>query len=104
MHLTYHDSDGHKATAATATAEEAGAPEHICEIPSIRGGEFPIRLVCDADSKRLMLRGINEGGFSCVDIDLLDIVDWLHSIAPSAVNFDELARAATVFAAGAGAC
>jgi hypothetical protein len=27
MHLTYHNSDGHKATASTASAGGAGAPE-----------------------------------------------------------------------------
>jgi hypothetical protein len=32
MHLTYHDSSGHKATASTANAEEAGAPEIEIEI------------------------------------------------------------------------
>ena len=78
----------------------AGAPETICEMPRIRGGDtgFPVSLVCDADSKRLMLRGINEGGYACVDIDLFDVLAWLHDIAPMGVNVDDVTGALTVFA------
>ena len=32
MHLTYHNSDGHKATVSTANAGEVGAPENEIEI------------------------------------------------------------------------
>ena len=35
MHLTYLDSDGHKATASTANAGEAGAPEIEIEITPV---------------------------------------------------------------------
>lgn len=80
---------------------EAGAPELICEMSGIRGGDtgFPVSLICDQDSNRLMLRGINEGGYGCVDIDLLDVVNWLHQVCPVGVDSNELARAIAVFAA-----
>lgn len=71
----------------------------ICDIPDIRGGDsgFPVRLV-QADDGRLVIRGINEGGFSCVDLDLLDLIEWLGSLQPGVIDVDRVARAAAVFA------
>ena len=102
MHLTYRDSEPHTNVVSPASAGEAGAPEKICDLNDVRGGDtgFPVSLICEENSKRLMLRGINEGGFACVDIDLLDVVEWLHGIVPAGVNVDELASALASFAAG----
>jgi hypothetical protein len=43
----------------------------------VRGGDegFPVELW--DDQGRIILRGINEGGFACVDIDLGDVVEWI---------------------------
>lgn len=32
--------------------------------------------VRDEDTGRLVVRGVNEGGFACVDIDLADLFAW----------------------------
>lgn len=44
----------------------------------VRGGDdgFPVQLVRDEDTGRLVVRGVNEGGFACVDIDLADLFAW----------------------------
>ncbi len=49
----------------------------ICDLISVRGGdlEFPVQLYRDDDTGRVVVRGINEGGFSCVDIDLCDLLE-----------------------------
>ena len=51
----------------------------ICDLPSVRGGEteFPISLYRDEESGRVVIRGVNEGGFACVDIDLGDLAECL---------------------------
>lgn len=51
----------------------------LCNMDGVRGGEedFPVELWQDDESGRLIVRGINEGGFACVDIDLLDLCGWL---------------------------
>lgn len=78
---------------------DAGAPGTVCN--GIRGGDdgFPVTIVFDPDTNRLMLRAVNEGGFACIEIDLLDVIEWLHRLSPSGVNVDELTRAISIFAA-----
>lgn len=51
----------------------------LCEMKGVRGGEegFPVELWRDEDSRRLVVRAVNEGGFACVDIDLADLLNWL---------------------------
>jgi hypothetical protein len=41
------------------------------------GGE-PVEQWRRADG-RLVIRAFNEGGFSCTDVDLFDLVDWLRT-------------------------
>ena len=69
------------------------------EIDGVRGGDA-VQLICDEDTGRIMLRAINEGGFACTDVDLRDLLGWLHRLRPTAVDVDELASALTVFATG----
>lgn len=82
----------------TLTKLGAAAPETAAAFDSIilegvRGGEwnlgFPVR-ICrdDEDTGRLVVRGVNEAGFSCVDIDLLDLLNWLARRAPNSVDVD----------------
>jgi len=51
----------------------------LCEMENVRGGDtgFPVELYRDDETGRLVVRGINEGGFACVDIDLADLLTWL---------------------------
>jgi hypothetical protein len=74
----------------------------LCELAEVRGDDptHPAQLVLEADTNRVMLRLINEGGFACADIDLLDLIEWLDRIAPGAINRDAIARDLSVFAAG----
>jgi hypothetical protein len=70
----------------------------IGNLDGVRGGEpdFPVQLVFDEDSHRVMVRAINEGGYACTEIDLLDLVLWLQKIAPDGVNIDAVSRAITL--------
>lgn len=60
----------------------------ICVMNGVRGGElgFPVSVCKDKDTGRLMIRGVNEGGFACVDIDLLDLVEWLTRVTEGRIN------------------
>lgn len=51
----------------------------LCDMKDVRGGElgFPVELWHDDETGRLVVRGTNEGGFACVDIDLADLLAWL---------------------------
>lgn len=74
---------------------ERDRPDEVLEeLSLIRGGDtgFPVQLCSDGETGRLVLRAVNEGGFACVDIDLLDVVDWLSVIAPGAIDRDAIAR------------
>ena len=67
----------------------------ICDIPGVRGGDtgFPVQLVFEEESRRVMVRAINEGGYACTEIDLLDLVVWLHKVAPDGVHIDAVTTA-----------
>ncbi len=67
----------------------------ICDLDGVRGGDaaFPVQLVLDEESERVMVRAINEGGYACADIDLLDLVLWLQKVAPDGVNINAVSRA-----------
>jgi hypothetical protein len=73
----------------------SSADRVLRKLPQIRGGDsgFPIQLVLDGETGRLVIRGINEGGCSCVDIDLFDLVGWLASAAPSGIKLHEVENA-----------
>ncbi len=91
MYLTPQDTNPSTGT-VSGDLPDAGAPELICD--GVRGGDtgYPVTIVCDDETNRLMLRAINEGGFACTDIDLLDFIEWLHRLAPNGVNVDEITR------------
>ena len=63
----------------------------VCEMEGVSGGEGPVsvRMV----DGRLVVRGINEGGFSCVDIDLKAMVQWLFRMTNGDVNADTVSAA-----------
>ena len=67
----------------------------ICEMDNVRGGEegFPVSIYKDAESGRFVIRGLNEGGSSCVDIDLLDVVLWLTRETQGLINADSVTAA-----------
>jgi len=69
----------------------------IRNMENVRGGDtgFPVELWVDDDDGRLVVRGINEGGFGCVDIDLLDLLRWVFTVAPEVGNHDAAERAFT---------
>lgn len=50
----------------------------ICDMDGVRGGEdpFPVELWLDDESGRVFVRGTNEGGFACIDIDACDLLQW----------------------------
>lgn len=77
--------------------KEADEATIICDLDGIRGGDtgFPVQLV--REDGRLAVRAINEGGFSCTDVDLLDLVEWLHRLCPHGVNIDAVTSALSVF-------
>ena len=78
-----------------------GVPEVICKMEGVRGSDrgFPVQLVRTEDSGRLAIRGINEGGFSCVDVDLIDLLEWLRRMEPRGVDVDAITRALATVAA-----
>ncbi len=41
--------------------------------------KFPVELRIDDESRRLVIRAINEAGHNCVDIDLCDLLGWLRT-------------------------
>ena len=59
----------------------------LCDIDGVRVSEpdFPAQLV-RLESGKLAIRGINEGGFACVDIDLGDLLEWLSKMAPGSLD------------------
>ena len=50
----------------------------LCDMEGVRGGEpeYPFELWRDDKTGRLVVRGTNEGGFACVDIDVADLLTW----------------------------
>lgn len=66
------------------------------DLDGVRGGDegFPVSL-CMVDG-RLVLRGVNEGGFGVVEIDFSDLLRWLESLSPSSIKVDDLVAAATL--------
>jgi hypothetical protein len=73
-------------------------------LEGVTGGDsgFPVLLLTDAESGQLVLRAINEGGFSCTDIDMLGVLRWVESLSPGSVNIDAAASAITARAGAAG--
>jgi hypothetical protein len=53
----------------------------VCDMEGVRGSDsgFPVSLWRDEDTLRLVVRGINEGGYGCVDIDLIDLIRWMRT-------------------------
>ena len=74
----------------------------VCELEGIRGGDtgFSVCLVRGTKSGRVKLRAINEGGFSCTEVDLLDLVLWLAQVVPGAIDSERVEFALSRFALG----
>jgi hypothetical protein len=73
----------------------------ICDMEGVRGGDtgFPVELVFEEESQRIMVRAINEGGYACTETDLFDLIAWLHNVAPEGVRIDAVINAIIAFAA-----
>lgn len=86
----------------TSVDLEVGAPGErlICDLDGVRGGDtgFAVQLIV-AEDNRVLVRSINEGGFSCSDVDLLDLLGWVQRLAPVGLNLNEITTALAVFAA-----
>ena len=67
-----------------------GDAARVCILDGVRGGEGRAQLVWDEDTGRPMVRGINEGGFGCVDLDLSDLLGWLNRAVPGSVDIDRI--------------
>jgi hypothetical protein len=64
----------------------------LCELDGVRGGDtgFPVSLVRDRETGRIVLRAVNEGGFSCTDIDWQDLLVWLGRVTSGQVDADAI--------------
>ena len=53
----------------------------ICEMKGVRqyGNSDPVELWRDDESGRLVIKAFNEGGYSCTDVDLWDLINWLQT-------------------------
>jgi hypothetical protein len=48
----------------------------ICDLPGVRSveNEFPVSLCRDEETGRIVIRAVNEGGYACTEVDLLDLL------------------------------
>lgn len=55
--------------------------EVVCQMAGVREAleGFPVSLVRNPTSGRLMVQGMNEGGNGIVWIDLMDLLDWTRN-------------------------
>lgn len=58
----------------------------------VDGGEegFPVQLILDQPTRRWFIRGINEAGFGCVDVDLAQLLAWLSNRKPGSMDCDAI--------------
>ena len=70
---------------------------YLRHLENVRGRDngFPVCLIRDGETGRLVIRGLNEGSFVCVDFDLLDLVEWLSGVCTHAINREEIAYSLT---------
>ena len=75
---------------------ETGQAGANIELENVRGGEegHPVQLCSDEETGRLIIRGVNEGGFACVDIDFDDLVRWISRFLPEPIDATTIAAAA----------
>ena len=61
----------------------------ICNMEGVRGGEegFPVELWRCSESGRLQVVAFNEAGYSSVEIDLFDLLEWLRN-GPASLSAD----------------
>ena len=76
-------------------SERASLMPKIIELENVRDGDTdsPPQLYLDEATGRYTIRLINEGGFACTDLDLLDFLGWLNRIVPVGVDVDAINRA-----------
>lgn len=67
----------------------------IAEMHGVRGSDtgFPVQLFRDDETGRIVVRAINEGGYACTDVDLLDLISWLQSAIPEGLTVDAVTGA-----------
>lgn len=67
----------------------------IGPLANVRGSDsgFPVSLCHDDETGRIIIRAINEGGFSCADVDFYDLLLWLNSAVPGSVDIAAIAAA-----------
>ncbi len=60
----------------------------VYEIPEIRSEdiESPVQVWRDEETGHFFIRGINEGGFSCIDINIRDLAEWLGANADDVIS------------------
>ncbi|KAF0231975.1 MAG: hypothetical protein FD175_170 [Beijerinckiaceae bacterium] len=59
----------------------------LCVMEQVSGGDIDCNVdLVRSDGDRLVIRGYNEAGYSCVDIDLIDLLEWLNREAKGSVN------------------
>ena len=69
--------------------------ELICELDGVRGGDpgFPVQLCRYADTGRVVVRALNEDGFNCTDVDLLDLFEWFKRLETASIDLVAIDRA-----------
>jgi len=69
---------------------ETAHPRTICDMEGVSGSDngFPVQLVLDCKDGQFFVRGINEGGFACVDINLEELLAWLGKMCPEGIRND----------------
>ena len=67
----------------------------LLTLDGVKGGDtgFPVQIVLDGETRTLQLRSINEGGYACADVDFYDLLRFLESIAPGAIDADAVIAA-----------
>ncbi|TNC07340.1 hypothetical protein FF100_32605 [Methylobacterium terricola] len=70
------------------TDDAASGKAKAITLHGVRGGEdgYPVQLCRDEDTGRFVVRAINEGGFSCVDVDFFDLLERVGKLTLGAID------------------
>lgn len=47
--------------------------------------EYPVKIGYDQDEHRIVIKAINEGGYNCTLVDLIDLIDWIKKNRPELI-------------------
>jgi predicted ArsR family transcriptional regulator len=52
----------------------------LCKLDNVREWreEYPVSLMLHEDSNRVAIQAINAGGHDSVEVDLVDLLEWLY--------------------------